>query len=96
MGRVAVLFVVGVFVMQVMPRAIAQQASPPTEKKTTEAISKEEAWRLIQTNRNAYTAKQSLAYAALNGNQQTGKPPDLNAAIQAANQAARTFSMDRR
>lgn len=43
------------------------------------------AWALVQANRVAYNAKQAFAYAALNGNQK--KPADLNAAIQAANQA---------
>lgn len=46
----------------------------------------EAAWKLVQANRVAYNAKQAFAYAALNGTQQ--KRPDLNAAIDAANQAA--------
>lgn len=50
------------------------------------APSQEERWKLLQTNRVAYNAKQAFAYAALNGSQQ--KPGDLNAAVQAANQAA--------
>jgi hypothetical protein len=40
----------------------------------------------VQANRVAYNAKQAFAYAALNGTPQ--KPPDLRAAVQAANQAA--------
>lgn len=39
----------------------------------------------IQAHRQQYNAKQSFARAALNGGQ--GKPPDLNAAVNAANQA---------
>lgn len=46
----------------------------------------EAAWKLVQANRVAYNAKQAFAYAALNGTQQ--KPPDVNAAVDAANQAA--------
>lgn len=42
-------------------------------------------WALMQTNRVAFNAKQAFAYAALNGTSQ--KPPDLNAAVDAANQA---------
>jgi hypothetical protein len=57
-------------------------------QKATEAGGQEAGWKLAQANRVAYNAKQAFGYAALNGNQQTGKPPDLNAAIDAANQAA--------
>lgn len=46
----------------------------------------EAAWKLVQANRVAYNAKQAFAYAALNGTQQ--KRPDINAAIDAANQAS--------
>lgn len=46
----------------------------------------EAAWKIVQANRVAYNAKQAFGYAALNGNQQ--KPPDINAAVDAANQAA--------
>lgn len=45
----------------------------------------EAAWKLVQSNRVAFNAKQAFGYAAINGNGQ--KPPDLNAAIDAANQA---------
>lgn len=46
----------------------------------------EAAWKLLQANRVAYNAKQAFGYAALNGTQQ--KRPDINAAVDAANQAA--------
>lgn len=46
----------------------------------------EAAWKLMQANRVAFNAKQAFAYAALNGTQQ--KPPDINAAVDAANQAS--------
>jgi hypothetical protein len=42
-------------------------------------------WKRVQDNRVAFSAKQALAYAAVNGTSQ--RLPDLNAAIDAANQA---------
>jgi hypothetical protein len=54
------------------------------EKVAREAGS-EEAWKLVQANRVSFNAKQSFALAALNGSPQ--KPPDIRAAIDAANQA---------
>jgi hypothetical protein len=42
-------------------------------------------WQLLQAHRKAFMAKQSFAHAALIGSPQ--KPADLNAAIDAANQA---------
>jgi hypothetical protein len=42
-------------------------------------------WQLLQAHRKAFMAKQSFAYAALTGSAQ--KPADINAAIDAANQA---------
>lgn len=42
-------------------------------------------WKLAQGNRVTYNPKAAFAYAALTGNAQ--KPPDLRAAIDAANQA---------
>lgn len=44
------------------------------------------AWKIVQANRVAYNAKQAFGYAAINGTQQ--KPPDVKAAVDAANQAA--------
>jgi len=55
-------------------------------QKVAETEGPEAAWKLVQANRVAYNAKQAFAYTALNGTQQ--KPPDLNAAIDAANKAA--------
>lgn len=46
---------------------------------------KEAAWKMLQANRVAFNAKQAFGLAAANGSPQ--KPPDLNAAIDAANQA---------
>jgi hypothetical protein len=46
----------------------------------------EAAWKLAQANRVAFNAKQAFGFAALNGTAQ--KMPDVNAAIDAANQAA--------
>lgn len=46
----------------------------------------EAAWQMVQFNRMAYDAKQSFAFAALRGTQ--GKPPDVQAAAQAATQAS--------
>lgn len=46
----------------------------------------EAAWKLAQANRVAFNAKQAFGFAALNGTPQ--KMPDVNAAIDAANQAA--------
>lgn len=43
------------------------------------------AWPILQANRVSFNAKQAFAYTALTGTQQ--KPPDMNAAIDAANQA---------
>lgn len=43
------------------------------------------AWPILQANRVSFNAKQAFAYTALTGTPQ--KPPDLNAAIDAANQA---------
>lgn len=45
----------------------------------------EAAWRLVQGHRMQFNAKQAFAYAALNGTAQ--KPPDIEAAIDAANKA---------
>jgi len=45
----------------------------------------EAAWKIVQGHRVAFNAKQAFGYAALNGTQQ--KPPDVNAAVDAANQA---------
>ena len=49
------------------------------------AGSPEEAWKLVQGHRQAFNAKQAFGYAALNGTPQ--KPPDIEAAIDAANKA---------
>lgn len=46
---------------------------------------KEAAWKLLQGHRTAFNAKQAFGFAALRGTEQ--KPADLNAAIDAANQA---------
>lgn len=43
------------------------------------------AWKLVQGHRVAFNAKQAFGYAALNGT--AGKPPDIEAAIDAANKA---------
>lgn len=43
------------------------------------------AWAMMQTNRVAFNAKQAFAYTAIQGTPQ--KPADMNAAIDAANQA---------
>lgn len=75
---------------------LAQQIDPsgqmtPSERnlvavqKTAEEQGPEAAWKLVQANRVAYNAKQAFGYAALNGT--PNKRPDLNAAIDAANQA---------
>ncbi len=45
----------------------------------------EQAWKIVQAQRVAFNAKQAFAYAALNGTAQ--KPPDIRAAVDAANQA---------
>lgn len=54
--------------------------------KASQQGGEEAAWKLVQANRVAYNAKQAFGYAALNGT--PGKPPDLMAAVEAANQAA--------
>lgn len=43
------------------------------------------AWKLVQGHRVAFNAKQAFGYAALNG--AAGKPPDIEAAVDAANKA---------
>lgn len=82
------------------PQVIAQagqQADPegqlsPDERnavavqKVAETQGPEAAWKLMQSHRVAYNAKQAFGYAALNGTAQ--KRPDLAAAVDAANQAA--------
>lgn len=54
-------------------------------ERAAQAGGPEAAWKIVQGNRVAFNAKQAFGYAALNGTAQ--KPPDLNAAIDAANQA---------
>lgn len=55
-------------------------------QKVAEEQGPEAAWKLAQANRVAFNAKQAFGFAALNGTAQ--KMPDVNAAIDAANQAA--------
>lgn len=83
----------------VPPQALdqaAQQADPqgqmsPGDRnlvaidKAAETGGQEAAWKLLQANRVAFNAKQAFARTALHGIQ--GKPADLNAAVDAANQA---------
>jgi len=72
---------------QVDPRG---QVDPGTRNllavdQANQAGGPEAAWKLVQGNRIAFNAKQAFGFAAMNGSGQ--KPPDLNAAIDAANQA---------